>query len=230
MPSYEKIESKLTKKEVENNKDITNSLLLEIVLLGVLLFIDFMFGRDKVYIIFYPTLISLIISVISLVLSIIISTKYTILRYKNFAFSFFISTGSAFLMVIGIGMYMINNCILDIVFLFIIFLVIKKLFFNNFIKTKNINLLISIGSFLALLTTIWEVFFGKGNFEEFVEATFIVIFLSIVWKIMISEFDSYYKTLFYLLTYPEEFRKKFGYSVKEWYGVHSPQYKAKKEL
>lgn len=106
----------------------------------------------------------------------------------------------------------------------------KTIIFCNVMNSIKYESFLDVGSFFALLTTIWEIFFGKGILEDFMEAVFIIIIFTFIYKVTLNAFANHYKTLFYLLAYPEEFRKKFGYSVKEWYGVHLPQYKAEKEL
>lgn len=228
MPSFETIESNLTKKQVEDNKNITNSLKLNMLWFTALLLACIFFYYWKTYTLSFPMFIAVIITFFSILVSNILSINYKILKYKIDMFMLYFSFISIFIVIDSMAFFFVNNFILSVILIFITILCIKKIIFGNGMKSTKYEWLLNLGSFFALLTAIWEIFFGKGNLEDFIEAIFIIIFFSVIYKISLNAFADHYKTLFYLLTYPEEFRKKFGYSIKDWYGVHSSQYKESK--
>lgn len=230
MPSFEAIESKLTKEDVENNKDITNNLKLNIFYFFMMLVIFVVCQHEKFYSLSYPALLNSIVSAISICFALYLSRQFAILKYKIYMFMVGLSTIFGYFIVGGGVIEFVNNPLLIVILVFITILCIKKIIFGKVMKSTKYEQVLNIGSFIALLTAIWEVFFGKGNLEEFIEAIFVIIIFTLIYKVALNAFANHYKTLFYLIAYPEEFRKKFGYSVKEWYGVHSPQYKAEKEL
>ena len=231
MPSFEEIESKLTEEEVENNKDITFSLKINLCLflLGlIVLYVGSHFvPLNKVTLCL--AMIATFVDSITIILSIIFSVLFKKNKYKIHMLMINISIIFTYIYIFSIIFFEINGFFLRIILIIFSVSIYIKIIAGNRLKSTKCNQLLNIGSFFVLLTSIWEVFFGKDNIEEFIEAIFIVTFFSVTYKIMLNAFADHYKTLFYLLTYPEEFRKKFGYSVKDWYGVHSPQYKAEKE-
>lgn len=229
MPSFEKIESKLTKEEVENNKDITNNLKLNIFWFFAMAVTFVACQHEKFYLLSYPALLNFVMSAISIYFSLYLSRQFVILKYKIYMFMLGLTLIFGYFIIGGGIIEFVGNPILLVILGFIIVLCIKKIIFGDVMKSTKYEWVLNIGSFIALLTSIWEVFFGKGNFEEFIEAIFVIIIFTLIYKVALNACANHYKTLFYLLAYPEEFRKKFGYSIKEWYGVYSPQYKAKKD-
>lgn len=232
IPSYEKIESNLTKEQVENNKDIINSLKINIFLFISLLILTYIVFKLKIFNrhILFILILSIFINACSIISSILIARCFYILRYKLYMFMVGISLISDFISLFFMIIDEADNfftkiSLFMIAIIFIILLFFKKIINKN--KYKSIlNFMIGITSIISILSVIFDFKNGIGNLiKSFIGIFFMLVLL----KVVFDTLKIHYRTLFYLLAYPEEFRKKFGYSIKEWYGLHSSQYKAEKE-
>lgn len=84
MPSYGEVESKLTKEQIEDNKDIISTFKFNVFSFVVLclqlyavIYMDFL---GKVLI--FPTILVLMINGITILFSIVLSKRFAILKYK----------------------------------------------------------------------------------------------------------------------------------------------------
>lgn len=230
MPSYGEIKSKVTKEQIEDNESIANSIKLHIFWLICITACYMFFNHEKIYVISYPALLAMIMAMIFTVISIIMAFKFKILKFKFDIFMLLCSLSFGYLTVIGMALFMTNDLVLDIILIIINAIIVYFVFLKKVIKTTKYQIFIKFGCVFAFISGIWEMMFGNGIKEGFIDAILCIIFFNAIFKMMLNYYQSYLETLFYVLAYPEKFRRKFGYSVKEWYGKRSPQYREEKKL
>lgn len=233
MPSYGTIESKITEKQLEDDKNTKPTLNLNIFLFVFLLlaiYVDTNFTH-----IFNNVMIAMLmvvagISAISIICSIIFARQFNILKYKIYMFMVGIAIMPTYLFIFAVLILEEENVVVKLALIIILFISIKMVLLNNKVKIKSIDGVIKYGSIFCLVTGIYEQFFGKPDWSQSMDSIVVSVLMIIMLKYAVTMLAPYYRTLFYILAYPEQFRKKFGYSVNDWYGKHSSQYREKKEF
>lgn len=95
----------------------------------------------------------------------------------------------------------------------------------------NWKILQQIGSVIVLIGFIWNLFVSAPDERSDWMTTLLINLLPLIPMVIFSGilfFKSYFIEGYYIEKYPEEYRLKYGYSNKDWYGEKSKQYKQAK--